>query len=301
MAAFDSSDNRNCPACDSEVGLSRGRKNAIQMLSCQNCGTLYTSSFPGLQNTHDYDTYYGANNLSAPDFVHKRLDDIVAGFSKYRQLNRLLDVGCGAGLFIQAAARAGWNTEGVEISQSAVEHLRGLGLNVFHGDLSQAGYAEGYFDVVVASELLEHVPEPRGLIQEIARVLRPGGLFWATTPHAKGISARILGMKWSVISPPEHLQLFSLKGMRSLLSSAGFHRLRLLTRGTNPFEILHTLRPHPGNGGTDNGDGFNRVTSSYQLNEFLSEGFLRRGLKGSLNWLLGISRTGDSLKFEVEK
>ena len=69
------------------------------------------------------------------------------------------------------------------------------------------------FDVVIASEVLEHVLDPHAMLVEILRVLRPGGLLWATTPHGRGISARLLGLEWSNVCPPEHLQLFSVAGI----------------------------------------------------------------------------------------
>ena len=47
-------------------------------------------------------------------------------------------------------------------------------------------------------------------------MLRPGGLFWTTTPHARGLSARVLGLKWRCIWPPEHLQLFSVAWSKSV-------------------------------------------------------------------------------------
>ncbi len=231
-----------CVACGMASGLERGQKNGFRILSCQNCGTLYTSHLNDAQSLHDYDAYYGAENLAVPDFINTRLDEIVAGFSSYRQTGRFLDVGFGAGSLLEAATRAGWNATGVEVSQTAAEHVRRLGFDVFCGELAEANYPAGYFDVVTASEVLEHVPDPRALVQEIARVLRPGGLFWATTPHGRGASSRVLGVKWSVISPPEHLQLFSLSSIKTLLAAAGFRRVSVLTHGVNPSEILSIWR-----------------------------------------------------------
>jgi 2-polyprenyl-3-methyl-5-hydroxy-6-metoxy-1,4-benzoquinol methylase len=64
-------------------------------------------------------------------------------------------------------------------------------------------------------EVLEHAREPRTLIRAARQLLRPGGSFYVTTPHARGLSERLLGMKWSVVSPPEHLQLFSICAVES--------------------------------------------------------------------------------------
>lgn len=302
---------RDCPACGSRRASARGSKNGFDLLSCDSCATLYTASLPGAGGGEDYDAYYTDENLSAPDFIARRLDEIVATFAPYRRSNRLLDVGCGAGSFLEAAARAGWEAHGVEVSRPAVEHVRRLGFEVFAGELERANYPDGHFDVILASEVLEHVPDPRAMLGEVARLLRPGGLLWATTPHGRGVSARALGPRWSVVSPPEHLHLFSVASIRRALGEAGFRRVRIATHGTNPYEIVNGLRRRAevaAEGGAAEGGaaatahaGFDRVATSYRLNEFLSERPSRRAVKRVLNGLLNATRLGDSLKVRAEK
>ena len=308
---------RPCPACGHVPGVVRGEKNGFPLLACRSCATIYTAHLPSIDQSQDYDGYYTPENLTVAAFIEKHLDEIVSTFEPYRKNNRVLDVGCGAGTFLEAAGRAGWKAIGVEVSRTASEHIRQRGFEVFCGELQQANYPHDHFDVVIASEVLEHVPDPRTMIEEIARVLRPGGLLWATTPHGRGISARLLGSKWSIVCPPEHLQLFSVASMKKLLGSAGFRKVSVATHGTNPFEILHSLRHGAKGVAADNGAGrsdegdqggagesrenFNRVESSYQLNEFLSDSPFRRFLKGTLNGLLNVGRIGDSLKIRAEK
>lgn len=296
-----------CPACKRAGGRSRGSKNDFRVFSCESCATLFTVQLPGISHTQDYSAYYTAQNLTVPVFIEKRLDEIVSTFEPYRKNNRLLDVGFGAGSFLEAAARSNWQAFGVEVSQSAVENVRELGFEVFCGELEKAAYPDDYFDVVILSEVLEHVPDPMALLEASVRVLRPGGLLWATTPHGRGVSARLLGLEWSNVCPPDHLQLFSVAGTKALLSGAGLRRVEIATHGTNPFEILHSIRARmkraaPEKGGLANeGESFNRVESSYQLNEFLSDSPLRRFLKGTLNSLLNMLRMGDSLKIRADK
>lgn len=296
---------RYCPACGQRARRSRGQKNNFQMLSCQTCATLYTAKNPEMDQGEDYDAYYTAENLTVPAFINSILDEIVATFEPYRKNNRLLDVGCGAGTFLEAAARGGWEATGVEVSRTAAEHVTGLGFEVFCGELEKADYAEGHFDVVILSEVLEHVPDPRSLLEASARVLRPGGLLWGTTPHGRGISARLLGLGWSTVCPPEHLQLFSVSGIRGLFTGVGLSNVRIATHGTNPFEIIHDVRRRvmraQAEGDRASVETFNRVESSYQLNEKLSGGPAGGLLKAMLNNLLNATRMGDTLKIHAEK
>lgn len=292
---------RGCPACQSRDSFPRGLKAAFNMLSCRHCGTIYTSTFPAASSAQDYDGYYTAENLSIPDFIHRRLDEIVGDFEQYRLHNRLLEVGFGAGSFLHAAARAGWVVEGVEVSRTAAEHARAEGFNIFCGQLSEAQYEVGSFDVVIASEILEHVPDPAVMIGQVARIVRPGGLLWATTPNAKGLSARLLGLEWSAISPPEHLHLFSANGLRGLLLSAGFRRVQIRTESVNPFELVQKWRGHKTNNGGDSYNGSDRLRTGYRLNETLVKSAPRRAVKGLMNGLLRLSLLGDSLKIRAER
>ena len=299
---------RSCPACGSADASQRGQKNEFPLFTCRSCATLYTTQLPSTTPSQDYDNYYTSENLTVAEFIAKHLDEIVRTFEPFRKNNRLLDVGCGAGTFLEAAARAGWQATGVEVSRSAADHIRERGFEVFCGELEKASYPNDHFDVVIASEVLEHVGDPKGMIEGIARVLRPGGLFWGTTPHGRGISARLLGLEWSIVCPPEHLQLFSVSSIRKLLTEAGFSDVKVATHGTNPFEILHSFRSRSKTtapeapAATDEATvNFNRVESSYQLNEFLSDSPFRKFLKGTLNGLLNAGRIGDSLKIRAVK
>ncbi len=276
------------------------------MLSCQKCGTIYTFSSSGRAPVQDYDGYYTSENLSVPDFIHKRLDEIVAGFSGYRVYNRMLEIGFGAGSLLAAASRAGWDVEGVEVSESAVKHGEAQGFKTFHGELCDARYEAGSFDLVIATELLEHIQDPGAIIRETARILRPGGLFWGTTPNSRGISPRLLGLDWSVICPPEHLHLLSENGVRNLLAEAGFRKVSIATEGTNPFELVkwrggkRRTALVPG-GGLPPATGCDRVNAGYRLNESLMKSGPRRTVKNLLNGLLRLTHLGDTLKIWAER
>jgi SAM-dependent methyltransferase len=309
---------RLCPACGSESRAERGEKHGLRVTTCRDCGTLYAHFVPRRRSgrRRGYDTYYHEANLSVPAFIMRRLDEIVGSFSTLRSSNRLLDVGCGAGSLLAAARRAGWEAEGTELSLGAVEHVRREGLKVFHGELAEAQYPSGYFDVVTASEILEHVPDPRAMLAEVARILRPGGTFWATTPHGRGLSARVLGLRWSMVSPPEHLHLFSLEGVRRMLRETGFSRARVTSEGCNPYELCRAWRRDTttktttvttaATASTENsvreaGGGYARVATSYRLNEALMKNSLTRVLKATLNGVLGAARGGDSIKIRAIK
>ena len=286
---------RACPACASSKARKIGTKNELEIVSCMQCRSIYCPYSPWYDSEMYYGDYYTHHGIDEPPLVAKRLTEITADFSRYRQTNRLLDVGCGAGSLLQAARDNGWDAQGIDVSVSAVSHSRNLGFEVFHGELNEAQLAKAQFDVITAVEILEHLFDPATVVNEIHRLLRPGGLFWLTTPNCRSLSARVMGLGWRVVSPPEHLQLFSIEGLRMLLLRTGFTEVQLKTSGGNPIELCRALKKRERDIQTPQ-ENFDSVARNYRLNEAMTKSNTRRALKNAVNGLLNLSRLGDSLK-----
>lgn len=282
---------RACPACNSMRARHYGNKNGFEILGCRRCRTLYTDRVPVASEAQDYDEYYTELNLSVPDFIRVRLKEIIAEFEPYRKTNRLLDIGFGAGTLLDVANEMGWEVHGIEVSRPAVEQAQSKGFDVIHSDLKGSGFNDGFFDVVTASEILEHLSDPDMDLRMVSRILRPAGLFWGTTPSASSISFKLLKLNWSMLSPPEHIQLYSNVGVSILLKNAGFDRVRMKTYGLNPMEIRNYYRS------SDQPETeFARVSSAYELNESLMKTPFRKTLKNAMNESLNLLGIGDSLK-----
>lgn len=263
-------------------------------MRCAGCATLFSAELPGSEGeATDYSAYYHEANLEIPAWVEARLEEVVGEFEPYRRSGRWLDVGCGAGTLMRAGRNRGWAAVGTEVAAGAAEAVREDGFEVHVGELSALPLEAGSFDVVSLVEVVEHVKDPRGLMLEAARLIRPGGAMYVTTPHSRGISARLLRSRWSAVAPPEHLQLFSVRGLEGVLTHAGTRPRRLRTHVVNPHELLDALRRR------DEPTGWERVESSYALNESLRAS--RRGafLKASVNAALDVLRLGDAIKAEA--
>jgi SAM-dependent methyltransferase len=289
----------SCPICDHTEKKKLGEKDDFEIFMCRRCRSIFAETINGAEAVWDYSDYYHDENLSAPDFVHTILGEVITGFASYRQNNRFLDVGCGAGTILEEAAKQGWDAEGLEMSPPAVEALRKRGFEIFCGTLNEASYPDNHFDVITASEVIEHVENPGEVLREMARILRPNGLLWMTTPHANGISTKTLGAHWSIIAPPEHLHLFSIKGLRGLLTDAGFNNCRFVTSGFNFMEVVRFYKSRPNSKEKNDAaaePAFDRVATGYQLNQWLTSGRYKKKMKNALNSALNLTRLGDNLK-----
>src|SRR6058998_1328936 len=131
----------------------------------------------------------------------------------------VLDLGCRDGALTQAYAGEN-EIVGVDADREALAEAEKLGIETRWADLDDAlPFENGSFDVVVAGELLEHLRDPRRLVDEARRVLRPGGTFVASVPNAYRLKNRLrflVGRK--VEDDPTHLQLFSSDDVRALLT-----------------------------------------------------------------------------------
>lgn len=250
------------------------------------------------EESKDYESFYAeARNVAVPEFVLDRLQETVASLAPYRTThNRWLDIGAGAGSLLRAVTNGGWEAVGTEVAPAAVEALRTAGFDALLGETGDLDLPDQGFDVVSMIEVIEHVHDPDGLLADAARLLRPGGALYLTTPHGRSLSARVLGARWSVIAPPDHLQLFSIGGLRAALARGGLTVRSAATHGLNPYELVAGLR----SGRERSGDHAHTETS-YRLNESLSTRRTGAVVKRLVNATLSTARLGDTLKVVAER
>jgi SAM-dependent methyltransferase len=144
---------------------------------------------------------------------------------------------------LQEAKTAGWDAVGVETSDFAAQYARErTGCPVHTGTLQEARLESESFDVITLMDVIEHVAEPSPLIDEIYRVLRPGGVIFLVTPNFGSLFVRIYGSKAYGIGPEEHVVYFQPGTIERLLQKSGFRRIITLTRdlyAENLRRLLH--------------------------------------------------------------
>jgi SAM-dependent methyltransferase len=271
------------------------------MLRCRTCRHLFTERFPAPSVLAAIYARYGEKgpNLAAtPTFLGKRARALAGSLERYGTRRRMLDVGFGVGIMLRAFAERGWQAYGIEASRAAVEQARDAGFeHVSQGDFLAAPFADGFFDVLVMTELIEHLPDPRPFLKQARRLLRPGGALYLTTPHGNGLSARVLGLAWSVVAPPQHLNLFSVASLRALLEETGFAPVRWDVEGGNPLEWLHHLRARKTRQGrSESAQPFSRVASGSAMSSRLDNTRVGRLFRDGINDVLRRTRLGDSLR-----
>jgi 2-polyprenyl-3-methyl-5-hydroxy-6-metoxy-1,4-benzoquinol methylase len=135
---------------------------------------------------------------------------------------RLLDVGFGNGGFLKLAGEMGWDAEGIDFDSEAVAVASAQGLNVRCVSVDELLEENEKYDVITITHVLEHVYEPAILLENLHRLLKPGGCLWLETPNIESNGMSRFGRNWRALEPPRHLILFNPRSLHMILEKVGF-------------------------------------------------------------------------------
>lgn len=198
----------------------------IHLYDCRACGFQFFD--PKLAGGAEF---YEQLHAASEGYYAARCpeNDRNARFAVQKGYRNILDVGCGPGFALDTAKLAGLETYGIELSRTAAAAAAQRGHTIFPVLLENMEPAwEGKFDLISLNHMLEHVPEPVGLIRRCSRLLSPRGVIAIAVPGAEGV-LRVtpwLPANW----PPHHLTRWRFKDFDTLARLAG---LRVLKTGGN--------------------------------------------------------------------
>jgi 2-polyprenyl-3-methyl-5-hydroxy-6-metoxy-1,4-benzoquinol methylase len=139
-----------------------------------------------------------------------------------------IEIGCANGDFLLRLREEGWNVQGIEPAEQAAATARQRGLTVHHGTLESAQLPAASADVLFAWMVIEHLPQPRVTLEQIQRVLKPGGILAFNVPNFGCWEPWIFGRNWDAYELPRHLQHFTPQTITRLLESNGFQDVTII-------------------------------------------------------------------------
>ena len=226
-----------CPSCGcvGETMLPKQRSD-LQLCRCNNCGLVHQSKlFPAPDITILYgENYYDSWRLD--DNQNEIWKIKVKTYRAYLDLlsrhmpealssPRLLDIGCAHGFMLEAARQRDWQASGVEISPAA-SVARQRGFFVYDRPLEDLNIPDGTFDAITAIDVLEHIPDIKGFIAELYRILKPDGVLLIVTPDVGNWVAKTMRNLWPHYKT-EHLFYFTKRSLSLLLRRKGFRVRRI--------------------------------------------------------------------------
>ena len=213
---------------------------------CSNCEG-YTL-LPRLIDSEMTDLYSNYYNDDSPDEGTNSLDvkfsELIAYLKSEKEIVRVLDYGCGVDGFLPSqSADLGMQIDGFEISSKTIDILKNKFPEQQFYDPVSFDYSDTTYDLVVLSDVLEHLSFPSELLQSIKRKLKTDGCIWIQQPLENNRTLFTLAIKtWvlvtrshSSIIPPYHVSLASKHSMLKLIESSGFEVVR--------YKISETMWP----------------------------------------------------------
>jgi 2-polyprenyl-3-methyl-5-hydroxy-6-metoxy-1,4-benzoquinol methylase len=192
----------------------RGGNGDIALFCCGQCQTIYLGGYSESFDEDLYAYYARYHGLEKEDvydpLTRKRYLALLDLFSAHGCGRAVLDVGCGKGDFVDAALNAGWDVEGIELSQPAVNIAQGFCLPVSNLDFFSDKIKNASRDLVTMFEVIEHVPNPGEFFSRAEEIVKPGGLVYLTTPNFNSLDRRVLSAGSDAIHR-EHLTYFTPK------------------------------------------------------------------------------------------
>jgi SAM-dependent methyltransferase len=224
----------DCPSCGpvpSTEWLNDGR--ATKYVKCSKCRTVYAN--PRLSESIrriNLTTHFAVTAEAKIDAERRRptLKDEARLIQHHVSSGRMLDVGCWLGTFFEFFSSHRWQRYGVEISPVAAAHASECtGATVVAGTLQEARFEESSFDLVTMIDMFYYLPDPLAELEEVRRILKPGGILAVELSGQKYQFARSRGLlcwllegRWTRLDTRDHLFWPTPAGVDQLLKKAGF-------------------------------------------------------------------------------
>jgi 2-polyprenyl-3-methyl-5-hydroxy-6-metoxy-1,4-benzoquinol methylase len=213
--------------------------NAFEVVDCEHCRFKHVLPVPTAQ---ELETIYSHEYYSTekPLYIERYLEDkewwdavYAARYDKLEELlsperRKLLDVGSGPGLFLKLGEQRGWHVMGIEPSEKAAEYSKNtLKLDIRECFLNEeTSKTLGKFDAINMGEVLEHLPDPKGMLKIAFDMLEVGGVLTLIVPNDFNPFQQILrencGFEPWWVAPPHHLNYFNIASLSELVKSVGF-------------------------------------------------------------------------------
>ena len=261
--------NNNCPVCGSETGRAISRFNDRTYYRCIKCSIIYmdrTCPAPiEYEKEYFFESYkkqYGKTYLEDFDNIKKSgkkrinvISKISHGGTEARRTRRenkdeslkLLDIGCAYGPFLAAAKEVNYSPFGIDPAEDAIKYLtETLNIPAIHSFFPlphSALHTKHLYNVITLWFVIEHFTDNVSVLNEVKRLLKPGGILAFSTPSYTGISGHSSIHRFLSKSPADHWTIWSPKSARKALAIAGFKVKKIVIVGHHPerFPVLGKL------------------------------------------------------------
>lgn len=254
-----------CIACENKDVVFKPLNQDLKIYCCQNCLLEWRASYSVLNKgekfyAEGYFSQRGAITRGYPNY-EMFYDSFQKYFSSRADLlnkyaagrGRLIDVGCGLGIFLNEARKRGFQVTGVDLSKEAARKTwERYKITVEHGSFENLTIADQSSDIITCFQTLEHMNDPRRFFRKAYKVLKPEGVLLITTPNSDCFWKKILRQYWFSYRHEEHLFFWNKKALELAFRKVGFKKIKFFSDDWRWYSLLQLealLRAYSGGGG----------------------------------------------------
>ncbi|PHR53152.1 MAG: hypothetical protein COA47_17080 [Robiginitomaculum sp.] len=216
----------SCLLCQAKDADSLGERDGYKIVECEACQLRQVANLP---DDAALDRYYANWHMNdkyarqARKKVWRWLGKLIRARLRLGT-GRFLDVGCNAGFACEAARHLGFAATGIEVSSDTISAARRIFPNCSFAQQSVQDHAKSgaLYDLVLCSEVIEHLNEVHGFLDALGQLVRPGGLLILTTPDGDAYPEAAGFVAWKDANPPQHLVWFRRKHLLEQMGQRGF-------------------------------------------------------------------------------
>jgi len=222
-----------CPICK-DKSFTVWKEGLYRVNRCENCGVAFLNPLPEnpvrIYNEDYFRKWYIKYYAERSGYTGK-LFSLVEKQAEAR--GKLLDVGCGAGILMEAVREKGWEACGQDVSPFAVEYCTNKGFKVYANPLPETDIPENSFDIITMFDVLAHLRDPLSYLLACRRLLKPGGCLAVKTPSHTPLLfnvARLFsftGKSRVLLHVPAQIFHFDRKALACVNKAAGLKLLRI--------------------------------------------------------------------------
>lgn len=284
---MEKSNHTSCLICGSKKLSQVEVINQESLVSCTDCSFVFFHRIPSLQELDDHYSGYGQNFVCSPLTI-VRYNELLDKMEAFRKTNKILDVGCGAGFFLEQAKKRGWEVYGTEFSDLSMQNCISRGINMHQGVLQIENYKPEMFDVVTSFEVIEHINNPLEELAKFHALVRQKGLVYVTTPNYKYFFKDSPRFR-KIIGFPEHLSYYTPKTLNFVFKKQGFKRIKIQTTGI----VFSDYKNKPIQAGVKMKE---LHKEKEQMREKIENNFFLQFSKNMINRVLSFFGVGENLK-----
>jgi SAM-dependent methyltransferase len=253
----------SCPICTTEMKFKFATKDylvtgeSFDIVECEACSIRTTTPFPDKKIIGNY---YSSDDYISHDDKVSGIFDSIYGLVRTYQLNKkkkligkyfnksngkILDIGCGAGDFLQYMKENHWNINGVDTSNKA-RKIANKKLNIKVMDPKDWINNKEKYDVITCWHSLEHVHEPWVYLDKIKKSLTLDGFLIVALPNYQSTDAKIYKEFWAAYDTPRHLYHFTIKSMNKTIKPHGLNIESIYRMNFDPFYVSMLSAKHMG-------------------------------------------------------